>query len=147
MKKIIIITALISLSFLSVLANENKTLILNEAITDHEYVLAKIRVLVDQDINTQDEDGFTALIWASAAGYTDIVSALIDIGADDIQNNRGDTALILASYWGHVAIVKILIRAGANVDTKNNNGDTALMLADSRGNVEAVRLLRAANTR
>ncbi len=50
----------------------------------------------------QDSDGATALILASGKGHEEIVTVLIERGADkDKQNNRGETALDIAKRKQH----------------------------------------------
>ena len=45
------------------------------------------------------QDGNTALIWASANGFSDAVQALMDAGADaSIQNNVGDKFYKLVAW-------------------------------------------------
>ena len=61
-------------------------------------------------INQQDEDRSTALMWASKEGHKKIVQMLlqdenIEINQQDID---GNTALMLASAYGHKEIVEML---------------------------------------
>lgn len=49
------------------------------------------------NVNSQDNNGFTALMFASEYGDTKLARILIDAGADvNIKNNNGDTSLIIA---------------------------------------------------
>ena len=43
-----------------------------------------VPLLLDEgaDVNTKDNDGQTAIMWASASGYTDIMKMLSGKGAD-----------------------------------------------------------------
>ena len=85
-------------------------------------------------VDSQDKDGYTALIWASCSGHGSIVESLIRAGASvDMQDKKGCTALILASDSGHGSIVDSLIRAGASVDIQDKKGCTALIWASRRG--------------
>ena len=94
------------------------------------------------DVNIKDNDGDTALIWASMYDYTEVVKLLLESGADvNIKNNYGNTALIWASYNGHTEIVKLLLESGADVNIKNKFGNTALIQASINGNTEVVKLL------
>ena len=66
-----------------------------------------------------DAQGYTALIWAITYGLDEIVNALlqndaIDLEAADHANRR--TPLIWASSHGHKNIVKALLEAGAKSD-------------------------------
>ena len=60
-------------------------------------------------MNIQDNDGWTALHWASQNGETEIVKCLVDAGAElDLQIWNGSTALNLASSGGRRKIMNIL---------------------------------------
>lgn len=49
------------------------------------------------DVNTQDKDGWTALMYAVRYGRQDIANALLQTGADvNVRNKDGKTALDLA---------------------------------------------------
>ena len=61
------------------------------------------------DINAQDIEGNTALMYAAHLGFTEIVQLLIDNGADlTITNNQGKTALDYARQENYQNIVNIL---------------------------------------
>ena len=93
-------------------------------------------------IDNQDENGETALMWASRGGITGPVELLIEGGANlDIQNKNGETVLIVASSIGHTEIVELLIQKDASLDIKDTSGETALMIASSEGHDKVVELL------
>jgi len=97
------------------------------------------------DINAKDNNGYTALMWASSNGNTAIVQQLIAAGADiNAKNNYGNTALLWASRRGHTLVVKQLIAAGVSLNDKNNGGNTALMWASINGHTAVVQQLIAA---
>ena len=77
------------------------------------YIFLLSRIFIEgANLETQDEDGNTALRRASCYGYTKIVKLLIEHGADvEKQNNYGTTALMCASSCGHTEIVKMLEEA------------------------------------
>ena len=70
------------------------------------------------DINQQDNEGGTALMWASYYNFTEIVQLLIDNFKDKIDiNQQGqykNTALIYASNNGHTQIVQLLTSYNRN---------------------------------
>ncbi len=66
------------------------------------------------NINGQDPNGLTLLIWASAQGRTDAVKYLLSKGADPTcKSKSGCTPLACAKNKGHKEVVKILEEAGA----------------------------------
>lgn len=69
-----------------------------------------------RDFNTLNDDDLPVLVWAAAEGYTDIVQALLDRGADvnayDHENDNWG-ALHYARQFHHPDIVQILLKAGA----------------------------------
>jgi ankyrin repeat protein len=98
-----------------------------------------------------DELGWTPLLMASRAGYTDLVRALLGHGADpnarDKVKGYGDSCLMQAAAKGHVEIVKDLIRKGARVNDANEQGFTPLIYAAWFGHLEVVEILLKAGTR
>ncbi|TKZ29069.1 ankyrin repeat domain-containing protein [Brachyspira catarrhinii] len=67
------------------------------------------------NIDYQDNDGLTALMWASANGYLEIVEYLIreKSANPNIKNNKGKTALDLAKENRHEEVAEFLRKAGA----------------------------------
>ena len=70
------------------------------------------------DINAQDNDGFTPLLWACMNSDTELVQILLKAGADPI--NPGETGalydskttpLALANYRGNDEILEALLKA------------------------------------
>ncbi len=82
------------------------------------------------NINHPDSHGMTALHWAAAQGYNDIIKLLLDFGANiNPQNAEGNTPLHLAARNGNLSVVKLLLARGANATVVNRQGQTALALA------------------
>ena len=76
----------------------------------------RVRGLLDAgaDVDTQNDDGFTALKWAVVRGHTGTVQALLDAGADvDIRDKRGQTPLMIAAEEGQTRVIELLKAAGA----------------------------------
>lgn len=94
------------------------------------------------DIDSQNNDGVTALMVAVFSYGNAIVKTLLDAGANiDLQNNDGMTALMAAVSDGNADIVKRVLDAGANIDLQNDDGMTALMVAAYNGHTEIVKIL------
>ncbi|CAI7605082.1 unnamed protein product [Penicillium glandicola] len=69
------------------------------------------------DLEARDRNGRTALMRASAQGYTREVQVLVKAGADiEAKDRNGRTALMEASRLDHDPTVKLLMKLGA----KNN---------------------------
>lgn len=68
------------------------------------------------------QGGWTALIWASYCGHTNLANLLLDRGADiNAHGNFHITALVWAAGRGHTRLACNLIARGAKV----NVGDKA----------------------
>lgn len=75
------------------------------------------------DVNLQDQQRYTALMYASGNGLKDVVKMLIDAGADLNTGNNFDydrTALLYSIQNDHKDIARMLINAGANIDRALN---------------------------
>jgi len=102
-----------------------------------------LNILLDQgvDIDTQDQNGSSALMEATFGGHIDAVRLLIGRGADvNLANRDGWTPLMEACSKGYADIARILVSSGANVKSEDKNGWTALKLVPKR-QVKLARLL------
>ena len=82
-------------------------------------------------------DGNNILLQRSAEnGHVEVVSALLEAGADIHANN--DDALRWSAENGHVEVVSALLEAGADIHANN---DAALRRSASNGHVEVVSAL------
>jgi ankyrin repeat protein len=94
------------------------------------------------DVNTQNDEGDTPLMYMSALGNVDIVELLIENGANlNTLNQDGQSALKRALDNDHIEIVRILIENGANLDQQYENGDTLLISALYNRKLEMANLL------
>lgn len=113
------------------------------ALEDQKYAVADTLV-ADQklDLNAQAGNGSTALIYYVTADREDIVSKLLERGANvNLQDREGDTALHRAASHGNERILKMLLAKGANPNIKNKLGGTALMWAAAFGQDRSVTVL------
>ena len=92
------------------------------------------------DVNLQDSDGNTALIWAVSffrtwEGIRPVVSLLLASGADpNIRNNRLNVPLLTAAEHSRGAgLIDALVEKGANVNAHDDERRTALMNAAKYG--------------
>ncbi|CDK30994.1 ankyrin repeat domain-containing protein [Candidatus Babela massiliensis] len=95
------------------------------------------------NLEIKDNMCYTALIWATIKGNSEIVDLLLRHGAnvnavDDLGNI---TVLMNAVERGHEEIVKSLLSNGANVFTKNEVNETALDIARKFGHTKIAQLI------
>jgi len=103
-------------------ANTNNTEMVERLLSGH---LASVKSV--------DEHKRSALHFAAAKGYSEVVEMLLRHGADPNQKDRlGNTAMHLAACTNHVPVVTLLLRAGTDLTTLDNNGRTPLQLAQSK---------------
>ena len=95
------------------------------------------------DVNRKDAVGRSPLCIAAERGDIDVVTFLIENGADvNVTDVNGNTPLIfIINKTGHLEITQRLLGKGAAVNTQNRTGETALMYAAWRGHADIVRLL------
>lgn len=84
------------------------------------------------DVDSEDDQGNSALFVASLLGHIEVVQELLSRNAAvDKPNKKGLTPLIVAAHKGHLDVVETLIRVGhADVHKRFSKSDTtALMFA------------------
>ena len=87
-------------------------------------------------------DGSTALHFAAREGYVNVVSKLLDLGANPLlRNAENATALHMAAGGGRTVMVARLIDCGIDVNVRDNDGATALHRASGADKVDCVRIL------
>lgn len=94
-------------------------------------------------ITYQDKDGFSPLFAATMKGHKEMISFLLERGAQ-INNNRtkeGLTPLHFAALENNAEIIKLMLDKGADIKAKDKSGNTALHAAAAKGGREAVEIL------
>ncbi len=102
-----------------------------------------ITVLVDRgvDLDAQDANGFTALMYAARDGHYNAVKVLLDAGCNpSISSRHGYCAILGAAQNGFYSVVKLL-SLFVSVDTVDEDGMTPLMCACLNNHARVVSLL------
>uniref|UniRef100_A0A3Q1JQ98 SAM domain-containing protein n=1 Tax=Anabas testudineus TaxID=64144 RepID=A0A3Q1JQ98_ANATE len=93
-------------------------------------------------VDCTDEEGNTALQFASASGHESLVRFLLRKGASvDSRNNYGWTPLMQAARFGHLTVAHILLENGAEINGRNRLGASVLTMAARGGHTHVVKLL------
>ena len=95
--------------------------------------VAAVKSLLASDpslLEARDSDGSTPLHCATWKGHTDVVSVLLDAGADVNAVNQnthwGTTPLHAAAHANQAAIAKLLLDRGADTKARDTEGHTPL---------------------
>jgi len=87
-----------------------------------------------EDINSEDHNGNTPLMWACIEGREDLVQVLVEQGANvNMQNFEGETALYHAASMGFHTICCILLENGADANCVTLDGASPAHIAASEG--------------
>lgn len=79
----------------------------------------------EYDINEQDKEGKTALMWATLNRFISVVDVLIDAKADtNIKDNFSRTALMMATT---MKVIDKLLEGSADINIQSNLGQTAII--------------------
>lgn len=94
-------------------------------------------------VNTQNDEGESVLMLASAFGYEEIVKKLINAGANlNLQNVNGNNALVyIMGNPPQIKIAQILIDSGIDINVRNKDDYTPLMVSVIFGGLDIAHLL------
>lgn len=86
------------------------------------------------DVNLQNKQGNTALLYASHRGNFGLVEKLLSFKANvSLANSEGNTPLMYAAHGGFESMCTLLLEHFAEPATKNSFGLTAEAMAQQRG--------------
>lgn len=96
------------------------------------------------NIEAQDNNGSTPLLWALYHGQLKIVEKLVAAKSNvNHVPKKGPTALILAVQSGKVELVKILLENGAQKDLPSVGGISPMQAAKTTHNDEMLKLIKS----
>ncbi|KAF4661710.1 hypothetical protein FOL47_006566 [Perkinsus chesapeaki] len=104
----------------------------------------KALVQMKASVDTHDDEGWNALMWASLEGHLPVVEWLVEEQLQDVNfasEKTSESPLIKAAVNGHVGVCRYLIKRGAKVNHHDYNYQDALMWAAARGHLPVVELL------
>jgi ankyrin repeat protein len=94
------------------------------------------------DVNIQDYNGVTSLMWVSGEGELSIVRLLVEFGANvNHINNSGISSLTRACFYEHYDVMKFLIANGADVNIVDEIGSSLLRKEIQKNHFESVKIL------
>lgn len=97
-------------------------------------------------LHGKNETGDTTLIMAAAEKSHEMVSLLLQRGADaNAINNDGRSALMEAALWGRIESVRALLKANADKRLRDHEGRRAIDLAQPARKNEKERYRRSSN--
>ena len=93
-------------------------------------------------VDSQDDNGYTALYWAAFTNHIEVVEELLKFDPDvNIQNRYHWTPLHAAAQVNSIDIMQVLLQRGAKPSIRNNKNQTALDVALEFNSQEAMRFL------
>jgi len=116
-----------------------------EAVATSNLPALRQLIAANADVNVTDADGQSALHIAIRDKLTDVISLLIEAGADVASGGEmGIYPLSFAAVHGDSAAVELLIAAGAPINVVNRFGQNALYLACQNMNALVAEVLLVA---
>ncbi|KAJ8750038.1 hypothetical protein K2173_013953 [Erythroxylum novogranatense] len=97
----------------------------------------------DINLDYQDDNGFSAVMFAALKGHVDVFRVLVHAGADvKLHNKAGESAIKLSEVnQNHDMFEKVMLEFALERGNQNAGGFYALHCAARRGDLDAVKLL------
>ncbi|MDB4766140.1 ankyrin repeat domain-containing protein [bacterium] len=124
-------STLVGCSKQQVMSDKNHTPQMSEEFYDAAVFadMAKLKTMIEADpsvVNSVDKWGFTALHGVAGEEHYDVVTFLVDRGANiNAKNDEGIAPLHIAAW---PKMVEMLVSHGADVNIRNKTGATPLMI-------------------
>lgn len=106
---------------------------------------AKAALADGDDVNAADSTGSSALMYAVYNGDNEMVSFLIDSGADVNDEDDYDTAIGTAVYYDEFETALLLLESGADPTIEGKDGMSAMDYTEASNEAEFVDYLKADN--
>ncbi|RDL33311.1 uncharacterized protein BP5553_08750 [Venustampulla echinocandica] len=92
---------------------------------------------------TEKEGGRSALILAAERNHVNVLTSLLDGGADpNLKDTRGGTAILRAAEEGHMEALQILIDLKADLTFTDEDSRTVVHVASEGGHIDVLELLK-----
>lgn len=119
-----------------------RTLLHWTALQGREHLVEHLLSFPETMIDEPDDTAATPLILATLKGNINIVTWLLDKGADvNHKNQQGHSPLQYACSKGFKDIVEYLLTHGADINIQDNRGDTSIHRLASLGRTEILSIL------
>ncbi|KAL7925582.1 hypothetical protein ACQKWADRAFT_284464 [Trichoderma austrokoningii] len=113
----------------------------NEGDDDNGLTSELLRLTLPSRLTMTTDEKNTSLDSAAKLGWSEVVSALLDLGANPDYKKGSKAVLILAAASNSIDAVEELIHWGASPTTKDDYGMTPLIHASSKGHDGVVKVL------
>ena len=114
------------------------------AIQTLDYYAMFLMIDAGANVNTQTQQGATALIVSAHEGQSNVVQRLLarkDI-RPDFQEKDGWSAMMFAAHKNHARVVKMLLDHGVDLNLRNARGQSALEIAEQANARDAAQVIR-----
>lgn len=114
------------------------------AVRDNYVNKVKILLKNNANLNYQDNNGWSALMWASRYdGNENIFKILLKFNPNlNVQDDNGWSPLMLSSSDGLTNIAELIVKTNANVNLEDEYGRTAFILASEYRYFNIAKLLK-----
>lgn len=110
----------------------------------HEYTKDTIKKLLENGVDTRDENGKTALMLAAWIGDAKLVASILAMGADvNLEDRLGSSVLQFASKQKNIEVLNLIAHSGVDLDKKERDGyqQSAIFTPAKVGNIPVLTFL------